>query len=64
MNLHDQNLRLLDLEVAISALARALAAEGQSPVLELAIRTARQTGGKGAVDLLRGERSNAAYRRA
>lgn len=63
MNGYDQNLRLLDLEVALTALTRALAA-GHAPVLEQAIRIARLEGAKGAEDLLRGERSNAAYRRA
>lgn len=63
MNSYDQNLRLLDLEVALTALARALVRTGQSAVLEQAIRTVRLEGVKGAEDLLRGDRSNAAYRR-
>lgn len=64
MNLHDQHLRLLDLEIALIALARGLANVGGAEVLQQAIRKVRVEGAKGAEDLLRGDRASAAYRRA
>lgn len=64
MNLHDQHLRILDLEIAFTALARGLGAAGYAQVLEHAIQKTRTEGAKGAEGLLRDQRASAAYRRA
>ena len=61
---HDQKRRLLDLEVALTGLARALTEGGFAPVVEHAIRKTRVEGVKGAEELLRGARVKAVYRRA
>jgi hypothetical protein len=64
MSTYDQNRRLMDLEIAMTSLVRALANEGYAPVIEQAVRSATSEGGDGAVELLRGRRLGVAYRRA
>ena len=64
MSAYDRNRRLVDLEIAITSLARALANEGYGPVVEQAVRSAISEGGEGAAELLRGHRLGVAYRRA
>lgn len=65
LSLHDQQLRIADLETALGALVQTFA--GTHPANAFAVseaaRTLRAQGWKGAAGLLEGAAANAAYRR-
>lgn len=65
LNLHDHDLRLTDLELALQALTEALAAPGADARLApaRAAQTLRSRGAKGAAELLCGRAAEARYRR-
>lgn len=65
LNLHDHNLRLTDLELALQALVETVTVRDARPDLALAAaaQTLRARGAKGAAGLLTGRAAEAAYRR-
>jgi hypothetical protein len=65
LNLHDQHLRLLDLELALQALAQAFTGPGSAKrdVLDDAAQRLRVKGAPGAASLLAGALADAPYRR-